>query len=158
MSCHQNLPQILHLESQKERCKTLPAAEFIIEMFGNARSLFNPNASWLGKYTELQFTERESLLFPSGEHNFHIFYYLIAGLSPERSAGARPNAVRANNAHRFKQLKVALKTVSLSKRHAVQACQVVAAILHLGNLEFTIDHLRDVNAAVVRNVNTLALC
>ncbi|KIK28141.1 hypothetical protein PISMIDRAFT_7668, partial [Pisolithus microcarpus 441] len=54
-------------------------------------------------------------------------------------------------------LKVALKTVGLSKRHAVQACQVVAAILHLGNLEFTIDRSRDVDAAVVHNVDTLAL-
>ncbi|KAI6032165.1 P-loop containing nucleoside triphosphate hydrolase protein [Pisolithus microcarpus] len=100
---------------------------------------------------------QKSLLFPLGERNFHIFYYLIAGPSPERSAGARPNAVRANDAHRFEQLKVALKTVGLSKRHAVQACQVVAAILHLGNLEFTIDHSRDVDAAVVRNIDTLAL-
>ncbi|KAI6023505.1 P-loop containing nucleoside triphosphate hydrolase protein, partial [Pisolithus microcarpus] len=38
-----------------------------------------------------------------------------------------------------------------------QACQVVAAILHLGNLEFTIDRSRDVDTAVMRNVNTLAL-
>ncbi|KAI6011876.1 P-loop containing nucleoside triphosphate hydrolase protein [Pisolithus microcarpus] len=75
----------------------------------------------------------------------------------QRSAGARPNAVRADDAHRFEQLKVALKTVGLSKRHTVQACQVVAAILHLGNLEFTIDRSRDVDAAVVRNVDTLAL-
>ncbi|KIK18435.1 hypothetical protein PISMIDRAFT_14351, partial [Pisolithus microcarpus 441] len=126
-------------------------------MFGNARSLFNLNTSQLGKYTELQFTERESLLFPSGKRNFHIFYYLIAGPSPEHSAGARPNAVRADDAHQFEQLKVALKTVGLSKRHAVQACQVVAAILHLGNLKFTIDCSRDVNTTVVHNVNTLAL-
>ncbi|KIK12469.1 hypothetical protein PISMIDRAFT_18730 [Pisolithus microcarpus 441] len=104
-------------------------------MFGNACSLFNPNASRLGKYTELQFTER-------GKHNFHIFYYLIAGPSPERSTGARPNAIRANDAHRFEQLK---------------ACQVVAAILHLGNLEFTINRSRDVDAAVMRNIDTLAL-
>ncbi|KAI6013429.1 P-loop containing nucleoside triphosphate hydrolase protein [Pisolithus microcarpus] len=64
--------------------------------------------------------ETESLLFPLGKCNFHIFYYLITGPSPE-------------------------------------ACQVVAAILHLGNLEFTIDRSRDVDATVVHNVDTLAL-
>ncbi|KIK18730.1 hypothetical protein PISMIDRAFT_14116 [Pisolithus microcarpus 441] len=99
----------------------------------------------------------KSLLFPLGKCNFHIFYYLIAGPSPERSTGARPNAVRANDAHRFEQLKVALKTISLSKRHAVQACQVITAILHLGNLEFTIDCSRDVDTAVMHNIDTLAL-
>ncbi|KAI6013105.1 P-loop containing nucleoside triphosphate hydrolase protein [Pisolithus microcarpus] len=85
----------------------------------------------------LGLAKTESLLFPSGERNFHIFYYLIAGPSPE--------------------LKVALKTIGLSKQHAIQACQVVAAILHLGNLEFTIDCLRDVDTAVMCNIDTLAL-
>ncbi|KAI6019144.1 glycosyltransferase family 2 protein [Pisolithus marmoratus] len=169
----------------------VPAAEFVIESFGNARTLFNPNASRFGKYTELQFTDRGRLCgiktldyylersrvaaIPSGERNFHIFYYLVAGASPEerqhlhlqdkvhyrylgqRSAGARPNAVRDDDAHRFEQLKVALKTVGLSKRHVAQTCQLIAAILHLGNLEFTIDRSRDVDAAVVRNVDSLAL-
>ncbi|KAG6333627.1 hypothetical protein ID866_5463 [Astraeus odoratus] len=169
----------------------VPAAEFVIETFGNARTLFNPNASRFGKYTELQFTERGRLCgiktldyylernrvatVPSGERNFHIFYYLVAGASPEerqhlhlqdkvqyrylgqRSAGARPNGVRDDDAHRFEQLKVALKAVGLSKRHLAQTCQLIAAILHLGNLEFTIDRSRDVDAAVVRNTDTLAL-
>ncbi|KAF8549445.1 P-loop containing nucleoside triphosphate hydrolase protein [Imleria badia] len=36
----------------------VPAAEFVIESFGNARTLFNPNASRFGKYTELQFTDQ----------------------------------------------------------------------------------------------------
>ena len=36
----------------------VPAAEFVLETFGNSRTLFNPNASHFGKYTELQFTER----------------------------------------------------------------------------------------------------
>lgn len=39
----------------------VPAAEFVLETFGNARTLFNPNASRFGKYTELQFTERGRL-------------------------------------------------------------------------------------------------
>ncbi|KAI6009075.1 P-loop containing nucleoside triphosphate hydrolase protein [Pisolithus microcarpus] len=85
-------------------------------------------------------------------------YYLERNSpSPECSTGAHPNAIRADNAHQLEQLKVALKTISLSKQHAIQACQVITAILHLSNLKFTINHLRDVNAAVMCNVNTLAL-
>ncbi|KAG6870111.1 hypothetical protein C0992_001002, partial [Termitomyces sp. T32_za158] len=52
-------------------------------------------------------------------------------------------------------LKVALKTVGLSKRHVAQACQLIAAILHMGNLEFTIDRSRNEDAAVVRNTDLL---
>ncbi|KAI6014867.1 P-loop containing nucleoside triphosphate hydrolase protein [Pisolithus microcarpus] len=107
--------------------------------------------------TLLGLAKTESLLFPLGKRNFHIFYYLITGPSPECRAGAHPNAIRADDAHQFEQLKVALKTIGLSKRHAIQACQVVTAILHLGNLEFTINHSRDVDAAVMHNVDTLAL-
>ena len=36
-------------------------------------------------------------------------------------------------------------------------CQLITAILHLGNLEFTIDCSHDVDAAIVRNMDTLAL-
>ncbi|KAF9225027.1 glycosyltransferase family 2 protein [Gyrodon lividus] len=170
----------------------VPAAEFVIESFGNARTLFNPNASRFGKYTELQFTERGRLCgiktldyylernrvaaVPSGERNFHIFYYLMAGASTEErqhlhlldktqyrylgqraGAGARPNGVRDDDANRFEQLKMALKTIGLSKRHVAQTCQLIAAILHLGNLEFTVDRGRDVDAAVVRNVDVLGI-
>ncbi|KIJ64935.1 glycosyltransferase family 2 protein [Hydnomerulius pinastri MD-312] len=170
----------------------VPAAEFVIESFGNARTLFNPNASRFGKYTELQFTDRGRLCgiktldyylernrvaaVPSGERNFHIFYYLVAGASPEErqhlhlldktqyrylgqraGAGGRQNGVRDDDGNRFEQLKMALKSIGLSKRHVAQTCQLIAAILHLGNLEFTIDRGRDVDAAVVRNVDVLAI-
>lgn len=166
----------------------LPAAEFVLETFGNARTLFNPNASRFGKYTELQFTDKGRLCgvktldyylernrvasVPSGERNFHIFYYLVAGASPEerqhlhlldkatyrylgqRGPVARPGA-RDDDAQRFDQLKGALKTIGLSKRHVAQTCQLVAAILHLGNLEFIIDKHRNEDAAVVRNLDVL---
>ncbi|KAG5651222.1 hypothetical protein H0H81_009434 [Sphagnurus paluster] len=167
----------------------VPASEFVLETFGNARTLFNPNASRFGKYTELQFTDRGRLCgiktldyylernrvagAPSGERNFHIFYYLVAGASAEerqhlhlldktnyrylgqRSAGGRPNGGRDDDGLRFEQLKGALKTIGLSKRHVAQTCQLIAAILHLGNLEFTIDRSRNEDAAVVRNMDLL---
>ncbi|KAI0315785.1 glycosyltransferase family 2 protein [Amylostereum chailletii] len=169
----------------------LPAAEFVLESFGSARTLFNGNASRFGKYTELQFSDRGRLSgvktldyylernrvagAPSGERNFHIFYYLVAGASPEerqhmhlldkttfRYLGQRGvpltrQNVRDDDALRFDQLKVALKNVGFSKRHVAQTCQLVAAILHLGNLEFTIDRSRDEDAAVVRNTDVLAI-
>lgn len=162
----------------------------MLESFGNARTLFNANASRFGKYTELQFTERGRLCgiktldyylersrvagAPSGERNFHIFYYLVAGASAEerqhmhlldkmtyRYLGQRsPAPVRQSpddDARKFEQLKLALKNVGFSKRHVAQTCQLIAAILHLGNLEFTIDRSRNEDAAVVRNTETLAL-
>ncbi|KAL4064864.1 hypothetical protein V8B97DRAFT_1875587, partial [Scleroderma yunnanense] len=62
----------------------VPTAKFIIETSGNVCTLFNPNASHFGKYTELQFTDhgRQSRIrtldyylewnrvvtVPSGEH------------------------------------------------------------------------------------------
>ncbi|KZT04957.1 glycosyltransferase family 2 protein [Laetiporus sulphureus 93-53] len=167
----------------------VPAVEFVLETFGNARTLFNPNASRFGKYTELQFTERGRLCglktldyylernrvagAPSGERNFHIFYYLVAGASPEerqhlhlqekttyrylgqRNPPGRGNAGRSEDAVRFDQLKVALKNAGFSKRHVAQTCQLIAAIIHLGNLEFTIDRSRNEDAAVVRNTDVL---
>ncbi|KAF9019249.1 glycosyltransferase family 2 protein [Hymenopellis radicata] len=167
----------------------IPASEFVLESFGNCRTLFNANASRFGKYTELQFNDRGRVCgiktidyylernrvctLPSGERNFHIFYYLVAGASPEERAhlhlgdktGYRflgntsisRNGPQDNDHVRFDQLKVALKTIGFSKRHVAQTCQLVAAILHLGNLEFVVDRHRNEDAAVVRNTDVLAI-
>ncbi|TCD65299.1 hypothetical protein EIP91_002824 [Steccherinum ochraceum] len=169
----------------------IPAAEFVLEAFGNARTLFNSNASRFGKYTELQFSDRGRICgvktldyylernrvagAPSGERNFHIFYYLVAGAAAEerqhmhltdkqtyRYLGQRGVPGRAtqgpnDDANRFEHLKIALKNVGFSKRHVAQTCQLIAAILHLGNLDFTIDRHRNEDAAVVRNIDVLAI-
>ncbi|KAF7973093.1 hypothetical protein HWV62_16302, partial [Athelia sp. TMB] len=170
----------------------VPASEFVLESFGSARTLFNPNASRFGKYTELQFSDRGRLTgiktldyylernrvagAPNGERNFHIFYYLVAGASPEErqhlhlldkttyrylgsrgAVAARQNGVRDDDANRFDQLKVALKAIGLSKRHVAQTCQLIAAILHLGNLEFMIDRSKNEDAAIVRNTDILEI-
>ncbi|KAK7447693.1 hypothetical protein VKT23_009920 [Stygiomarasmius scandens] len=144
----------------------VPAAE----SFGNARTLFNPNASRFGKYTELQFTERGRLCgvktleyylernrvtgAPSEERqHLNLLDKTACRYLGQRSTVACPNGGRDDDALRFDQLKVGLKSIGLSKRHVAQTCQLLAAILHLGNLEFTIDRSRNEDAAVVRNTD-----
>ncbi|KZT54073.1 glycosyltransferase family 2 protein [Calocera cornea HHB12733] len=165
----------------------IPSAEYVLESFGNARTLHNPNASRFGKYTELQFSERGRLCgvktldyylersrvagAAGGERNFHVFYYLVSGASHEerqhlklvdkstyRYLGQRPAGGReavTEDSQRFDRLKTAMKSVGLSKRHIAQSFQLLAAILHLGNVDFTMDKSRNEDAAVVRNVDVL---
>jgi len=165
----------------------IPSAEFVLESFGCARTLFNPNASRFGKYTELQFTDRGRLAgvktldyylernrvagAPSGERNFHIFYYLLVGASPEERQHLHlnertvyrylthggGNPYQEDDGPKFERLKQALKIVGFSKRSVAQTCQLIAAILHLGNVEFTRDRNRNEDAAVVKNTEVLAI-
>ncbi|KAG1818874.1 glycosyltransferase family 2 protein [Suillus variegatus] len=145
----------------------LPAAEFVIESF---ELQFTDRGRLSGVKTLDYYLERNRVSsVPSGERNFHIFYYLVAGATQEERQHlhlldktqyrylARQIGVRDDDANRFEQLKVALKTIGLSKRHVAQTCQLLAAILHLGNLEFTVDRGRDVDAAVVRNTDVLGI-
>jgi chitin synthase len=169
-----------------------PCFQYILESFGSARTHQNANASRFGKYTELQFSTRgrlagaKTLAYylekprvsapPTGERNFHVFYYLVAGASPEernhllldentqyrylgtKSPFDRRGAEASDEDElRFHQLQAAFKAVGLSKRNVAQVCQLVAAILHLGNIEFVYDKGRNEDAAVVKNVDILQL-
>ncbi|KAL4070528.1 myosin head, motor domain-containing protein [Scleroderma citrinum] len=111
---------------------------------------------------------------PFGEHNFHIFYHLVTGAShKERQhlhlqekvqyrylgqciAGAHPNSFRDRDMHSFKQLRVTLKIISLSKQHIAQT-STHCSHPPSRNLKFTINHSHDIDTAIVCNTNTLSL-
>lgn len=167
----------------------VPSGEYILESFGNSRTLENANASRFGKYTELQFSESGRLVgaktldyylernrvvnAAASERNFHVFHYLVSGASEEEkeflhisdSSGFRylgqhsrsSKDTAKDDASRFNRLKQAFKHVGLSKRHVASICQVLAAILHLGNVEFYQDKHRTQDSASVRNPEVLEL-
>lgn len=168
--------------------QAIPAALFILDTFGSASTLANASASRYGRYTELQFNDKGRLIglkgleysleksrvanTPSGERNFHVLHYLVAGaaaeerqylqlpassastfryLSRSRASGQSAQA----DAIRFNQLKDALKSVGFPKKAVASIFQVLAAILHLGNVDFAIDRHRNADSAIVKNPHIL---
>jgi chitin synthase len=79
----------------------------------------------------------------------------LLGTRGGAGGNARGGVGSTEDRDRFEQLKQAFKLVGLSKRLVAQICQLVAAILHIGNLDFVVDHDRNVDAAVVKNWDVL---
>ncbi|KAG0229955.1 hypothetical protein BGW42_001283 [Actinomortierella wolfii] len=185
-----------HHKKEARILQQILAANTILEAFGNARTLHNDNASRFGRFTELQFNERGRLLgakmldyflekkrvsmvssaslsVMAEERNFHIFYQLLQGATPDEKTHLHLNegpfhylSSRASSrslpgmddAVEFTNLKTALKVLGFQKRQVAQIFQVLAAILHLGNLTFMEDTTTHTNdACVVRNIDTLIL-
>jgi chitin synthase len=141
-----------------------------LESFGHAHTLSSDNASRFGNYTELQFSdsgkleglktieyylERSRASHPPsvGERNFHVFYYLVSGIHGEernhlklrdvydyRYLQSRVRRSGPTDQHRFDQLKQAFRVVGLSTSLVAQICQLLAVILHIGNLQFHKGH------------------
>ncbi|KIZ02155.1 Myosin-2 heavy chain [Monoraphidium neglectum] len=140
----------------------------LLEAFGNAKTVRNDNSSRFGKYIELHFSgagsisgarvhtyllERSRLVAPSkGERNYHIFYQLLAGATPEERARWRLGADAAahrltsaggclslpgvDDAAHFLVTRHALRSIGLGAAEQEQLFSILSALLHLGDAVF----------------------
>ncbi|KAK6139637.1 hypothetical protein DH2020_026621 [Rehmannia glutinosa] len=138
----------------------------VLEAFGNAKTVRNNNSSRFGKFVEIQFDKsgrisgaaiRTYLLERSRvcqisdpERNYHCFYLLCAAPPEEREKYKLGNPESFHYLNQSKCYKLdgisdseeylatrrAMDIVGISEAEQDAIFRVVAAILHLGNIEF----------------------
>ncbi|XP_075508017.1 myosin-9-like isoform X1 [Primulina tabacum] len=138
----------------------------VLEAFGNAKTVRNNNSSRFGKFVEIQFDKnrrisgaaiRTYLLERSRvcqvsdpERNYHCFYLLCAAPQEEieKYKLGHPKTfhylnqsncyelVGVSDAREYLATRRAMDVVGISQKEQDAIFRVVAAILHLGNVEF----------------------
>ncbi|EON63727.1 chitin synthase [Coniosporium apollinis CBS 100218] len=164
----------------------LSYAAFVFDTLTTTKSLTTPTASKAGLFFELQYDTSSSMhptliggklldhrlersriaSVPTGERNFHVLYYLLAGTSDaekqhlglespgqvSNEPGARTSLsgqkrwrylghptqlkVGVNDHEGFQHFKTALRKLEFPRSEIAEICQILAAILHIGQLEF----------------------
>jgi len=119
-----------------------------------------------GKILDHRLERSRVTAVPAGERNYHVLYYLLAGTSPAEkehlgldtggitvgsgnrtSLGAGPRRWRylghpsqlkagINDAEGFQHFKTALRKLEFPREDVAHMCEILAAILHIGQLEF----------------------
>ncbi|RLM80962.1 myosin-15-like isoform X2 [Panicum miliaceum] len=137
----------------------------LLEAFGNAKTVRNDNSSRFGKFVEIQFDasgrisgaairtyllERSRVVqITDPERNFHCFYQLCAsGKDAELYKLGHASSFHylnqsktydlegTNNVDEYWKTKRAMDIVGISRKDQDAIFRTLAAILHLGNIEF----------------------
>lgn len=138
----------------------------ILESFGNAKTIKNNNSSRFGKFIQIYFSntgeisganinyyllEKSRVISQSNhERNYHIFYQFLKGYENLPSLGLNKDMstynylsggkLTINNVDDFKEFNLlveAFKIMGLTINEMNFIYQVLAIILHLGNINFT---------------------
>ncbi|XP_063777711.1 myosin-IIIa isoform X3 [Pseudophryne corroboree] len=172
----------------------------LVEAFGNACTIINENSSRFGKYLEMKFTKNGSVVAAQiseylleksrvvhqaiGEKNFHVFYYIYAGLfeknklvhyklpenkPPRYLQNEHIKMVQdfMNNTFyksQFDLIEQCFKVIGFTMEELESVYSILAAILNVGDIDFTsvasehqIDKSNISNPSVLENSASL-LC
>ena len=145
------------------------ASNPLLEAFGNARTLRNNNSSRFGKFIEIQFSasfkmagarihiyllEKSRVIQQStGERNYHVFYQLMGGLSPEERNQFHldtpiDSLVLLNqsgcvaidgldDAAELQRTRGAMHAIGMGESEQSHVLRTLAAVLLLAQVEFT---------------------
>ncbi|XP_076827622.1 myosin-IIIa [Brachyhypopomus gauderio] len=145
----------------------------LVEAFGNACTVINHNSSRFGKYLEMKFTcggtvvgaqiseyllEKTRVVHQAvGERNFHIFYYVYAGLAVRKklahyklSDSRTPRYLQNEHVtlvpdivgstsyrEQFEAVEQCFKVIGFTLEELGSVFSILAAILNAGDIEFT---------------------
>jgi myosin heavy subunit len=169
-------------KEQSMVCEQILESSPIMESFGNAKTVRNDNSSRFGKFLEIQYNEvgdivgaitSEYLLEKSrvvhqapGERNYHIFYEMLVGLTPEerrlwhldswdKFAMLRKGGIGTipgrDDAEGFFMCSRALEVMGLKESEIESIFRILSGILHLSNLTFDAHEVQGNAASRISN-------
>ncbi|XP_041923787.1 myosin-IIIa isoform X1 [Alosa sapidissima] len=170
----------------------------LVEAFGNACTVINDNSSRFGKYLEMKFTaggtvvgaqiseyllEKSRVIYQAiGEKNFHVFYYIYAGLAERKklahyklSDSKTPKYLHSEHIklvpdimtntfykEQFEAVEQCFKVIGFTLEELGSVYSILAAILNAGDIEFASvasEHQTDKsnisNTTVLENTSSL---
>ncbi|KAI9474094.1 MAG: chitin synthase [Benjaminiella poitrasii] len=145
-----------HMRKEEKLQKQILAIHTVMKSFGTSSS----SSSCLGQFQTLQFNARggivgcqtsiflldKSRISRHHSHQFSVFYQLLAGTTADEKRALHITHTNFNYLKQpdetdidsigFQDLKEALKLCGFKTKTIAQMCQLLAAILHLGNIHF----------------------
>ncbi|GAB1609908.1 myosin-VIIa-like [Argonauta hians] len=155
----------------------------IMEAFGNAKTIRNDNSSRFGKYIDIHFNKSGSiegaridqyLLEKSrivnqahDERNYHIFYCMLAGMSPAEKAQLELSDARSyhyltqgkslkcegrDDAKEYANIRSAMKVLMFQDKDVLEILKILASLLHLGNIRYNAIQVNNIDASEILDI------